>query len=238
MNVKLKAAIVSIFLLINNDANSFNIDKMVIISDDKGNGVVTIHNNEGAPLFIDASINEIEILNGTEVLRKPYNRDNIGDWKISLTNSKMVLRPGESKSVGVRSLCHNTSCDRSKDLIFMIPFIPSPYNSEEKDGSGVIINYGYSPLFIIPTDNPQYDYLIENKGEELVVYNRGNTLINVFLNACSTINSKNCQQRYTVVAGREKKYQLSQNLQSDNLSITVTSFDRSYKKEMILTKGS
>uniref|UniRef100_UPI001F4586BB hypothetical protein n=1 Tax=Shewanella algae TaxID=38313 RepID=UPI001F4586BB len=202
------------------------------ISDKNGNGVVTLINDEDRPLFINGSIQEVEIINGKELIKKDYVKDNIADWKLSLTNSKFVLKPGESKDIGIRSLCHNTSCDTSKDLTFLLPFSPSHYR--ENVGiteSAVEINYGFAPVFVIPTPNPNYNYKVRNLGGKLLVENESNTLINVFVDACSSENKNYCEQSYTVVAEREKIFDLPLTLQAETLGITVTNHDRSYKKE-------
>ncbi|MEZ9177568.1 hypothetical protein [Vibrio kanaloae] len=235
MNVKyFSVKCVLLLSLFSSFSYSFNVNKMMVISDENGNGVITLNNDEDRPLFIDGSIQEVEIINGKELVKKDYVRNNIADWKLTLTNSKFVLKPGESKDIGIRSLCHNVSCDTSKDLTFLLPFSPSHYreNDDVKE-STVEINYGFAPVFVIPTPNPSYKYEVRNLGEQLLVKNDSNTLINVFIDACSTKNKNYCEQRYTVVAEREKIFSLPSTLQAETLGITVTNHDRSYKEEYI-----
>ncbi|NOH79979.1 hypothetical protein F0231_09520 [Vibrio sp. RE86] len=232
-------------LCLSSAANAFNVDKMIVVADEKGNGIVNLINDEAHPLFVKSHIQEIRIDNGSEIVRTDYSRENLTDWKVSLTNSKLVLKPGEEKSVGIRSLCHQVSCDNSKDLMFMLPFTPSRYNPTGEKLTGVEINYGFSPLYIIPTTEPRLDYKLFNQGEELRVVNNSNTMINVYVDSCNDDNKSNCKQKYSVVksnckqkysvvSGRDKTFPLAKNMQSERLDVTVTSYDKKYSNEMEL----
>ncbi|WP_060980395.1 hypothetical protein [Vibrio splendidus] len=215
-------------------ANAFNVDKMVVFSDQKGNGIITLTNDESEPIFVSGKVEEIRVVNGNKIVRNSYTRSNLDDWKISLTHPRLVLKPGEEKDVGIRSLCHNASCDDSKDLMFMLPFTPSSYKEEGGRAIGVKINYGFSPIYIIPTQKPIFDYKIINNGDELRIDNNSNTLINVYVNACATDNNKQCKQKFTVISGRDKIFSLAKDTQNDRLNVTVTSHDKKYSKEMVL----
>ncbi|MFV8439415.1 hypothetical protein, partial [Vibrio owensii] len=157
---------------------------------------------------------------------------------ISLTYQKLVLKPGEMKDIGIRSLCHNTTCDNSKDLMFMLSFIPSKYQEGERQTSGVDINYGFAPVYIIPTTAPQLNYEILNKGETLEVKNDSNTMINIFIDSCDSRVTAQCRQKLTVLAGREKTFNLLDTIQRDALNIIVNSHDGSYSKAEIIRRSN
>ena len=222
-------------ILLSVSVHAFSVDKMLLTSDDKGNGVITLTNDEDQALFVQAQIDEIDVSGKGAVKKKPYIRDNISDWKISLTHQRLVLRPGEEKEVGIRSLCHNATCDNSKDLMFMLSFSPSRYDSQTT--GGVEMNYGFSPVYIIPTTNPYYSYELFNNGDSLTVENNSNTMINVFVDACDVNKKEQCLQKFTVVAGRTKSFPLSENIQSNELNITVASHDDSYSKKATIKRG-
>lgn len=225
-----------ICLSISIDSYAFVVDKMVVISDEKGNGILTLTNDENSPIFINSEIEELNINSKGDILKEKYSRDNLEKWKISLTHQKLVLNPGEEKDIGIRSLCYNTSCDDSKDLMFMLSFTPSKYQPGD-EVSGIDINYGFAPVYIIPTSNPHYSYKIVNEGSKLIVENDSNTLINVFVDSCNANKTKNCKQKFIIVAGRHKKFNLPESMRSDKLKITVTSYDRSYSKKETVVKG-
>ncbi|WP_286300063.1 hypothetical protein [Vibrio apostichopi] len=236
--MKLKKSVVTslLFSLLSTQSYAFRVDKMVLVSDQKGNGVITLTNDEEDPLFILSEIEELKV-DGNDIVKKKYDRNNLDEWKISLTNQKLILAPGEEKDIGIRSLCHNTTCDDSRDLMFMLPFSPSKYRTEEQETSGVEINYGFAPIYIIPTSKPVYSYEILNKGATMIVNNKSNTLLNLYLDSCDSKNSIQCKQKFTVVAGRNKTFPLTEAMQSDELNITVNSHDRSYSKSISVLKG-
>ncbi|MEZ8236629.1 hypothetical protein AB6C62_24350 [Vibrio splendidus] len=209
-------------------ANAFNVDKMIVVADQKGNGVVTLINDEPHPIFVNGKVEEIQVVDGDKIVRHRYTRNNLNDWKISLTHPRLVLKPGEEKDVGIRSLCHNMSCDNSKDLMFMLPFTPSRHKEEGENIHGVEINYGFSPVYIIPTTMPNFDYNIYNQGEDLRIDNNSNTLIYVDVNSCNIDNNVQCKQKFTVMSGRDKTFSLLSGVQREQLNVTVTSYDKSY----------
>lgn len=223
-------------ILLSISVQAFSVDKMIIVSDDKGNGIVTLTNDEPQPIFVQAKVDEINIVDGKKVAKKEYTRDNLDDWKVSLTHQKLVLKPGEEKDVGIRSLCHNATCDNSQDLTLLLSFSPSKYRPGEVS-SGVEINYGFAPVYIIPTTQPHYSYELTNNGDSLKVENRSNTMINLFVDACDVGNTIQCKQRFTVVSGRNKTFPLSETMQNNELIITVTSHDRSYSRKETVTRG-
>ncbi|WP_061039985.1 hypothetical protein [Vibrio coralliirubri] len=220
--------------MVSTTANAFNVDKMIVVADLKGNGVVTLINDEALPIFVNGRVEEIKFVDGEKIIRNSYTRDNLNDWKISLTHPKLVLSPGEEKDVGIRSLCRDSSCDNSKDLIFMLPFTPSRYKEEGESIRGVALNYGFSPVYIIPTTKPNFDYKIYNQGEKLRIDNNSNTLIYVDVNSCNVDNNVQCKQKFTVMSGRDKTFSLLRGVQREQLNVTVTSYDKSYSNEMEL----
>ncbi len=217
------------------------VDKMFIIADEKKNGVLTLTNTSDLPLFITATIDEFQLNeDGTEFIRNRYDASNVDSWKISTTQNKLVLHSGESNNIGIRSLCYNVTCDDSRDLMFFVTMMPSPYRepgSEADAGSTMQLNYGFSPVFIMPTNNPSIDYKIKHTDDHIVVENKSNTLLYVSVNSCETSarSMNGCFNRYIVVAGRTKAFALNDNAKSTPLSISVASHDGSFSKSETLT---
>lgn len=235
-NKMLRNLVLLTAILLSMSAQAFMVDKMVVVSDNKGNGIVTLTNDESQPIFVQVKVDEINIVDGEQVEKRQYTRDNLNDWKVSLTHQKLVLNPGEEKDVGIRSLCHNSACDNSKDLMFLLSFSPSKYRPGEVV-SGVEVNYGFAPVYIIPTTQPNYTYELINNGESLRVENKSNTMLNLFVDACGVENTVQCKQRFTVVSGRNKTFPLTETMRNNELTITVTSHDRSYSKKETVTRG-
>ncbi|CDT20104.1 hypothetical protein [Vibrio coralliirubri] len=235
--IGIKIACFSLLFLIKS-SYAFNVDKMFVIADKKGNGIITLNNDESRPIFITASIQELKIEEGVNILRKDYNRDNIDDWKISITHPKLVLKSGESRDIGIRSLCHNVSCDDSADLMFRLPFSPQYYSEDKSNSNSLEVNYGFAPIYVIPTSKPSYSYNIVNYGDKLLVDNKSNTILRFFVNSCSDNNKIKCRQRYTLLAGRKKTFNLPIEIQSEHLDVVVTSHDRSYHREETVKRSN
>lgn len=221
------------------NASGLTVDKMFVVADHNKNGVVTLANTSDSPLFIKSNIEEF-ILNddGKEFIKSAYDERNFDDWKITTTRSKVVLQPGESRNIGIRSLCRNTTCDKSKDLMFFITFMPSLYRDVDKGDAmkTMQINYGFSPVFIIPTNEYHLDYSIENTGDSINVSNKSNTMINVALNNCNSKSSTNnaCFSRFIVVAGRSRSFPLNISAKDKPLEVTVSNFNGEYKKKQTI----
>ncbi len=224
-------------LIMSMSAQAFNVDKMIIISDDKENGIATLFNDEPHSLFVQAQVDEIQIVDGSRIERTPYTRENLNDWKVTMTHQKLVLKPGEEKDVGIRSLCKTTNCERSEDLMFLLSFSPAKYREAGEELDGVEINYGFAPVYIIPTVIPKYDYQLFNNGNSLRIENNSNTMIKVFVDTCNDENTNGCKKKFTVFAGQYKTFTLTDSMQSNELNVTVTSHDNSYSKKEKVVRG-
>ncbi|WP_372384028.1 hypothetical protein AB8613_14920 [Vibrio sp. BS-M-Sm-2] len=235
MKIKLACLIMVIgySIIVPETALAFKVDKMVVVSDEKGNGAISLSNDGSAPLFIQSNIQELTVNQNNEVVRNDYTRKNLSDWKISLTHPQVVLRPGEEKTVGIRSLCYESSCDTTTDLMFMLPFTPSHYDAKSIKSSGIQFNYGFTPIYIIPTRSPNVEYKVLNNGADLIIENKGNTLIYVTVEGEGCGELKQCRSEYMVISGRSKVFNLPENVQSENLNITVSSHDKQYNKTSV-----
>ncbi|NOH79976.1 hypothetical protein F0231_09505 [Vibrio sp. RE86] len=217
--------------------SAFTVDKMIVIADKKGNGTITLANDEDKHIFISSTVEELSITNGDQIHKKEYTRDNLESWKMSLTHQKLALKPSEEKTIGLRNLCHTTNCNTDKDTMFLVSFYPSRYGETEQV-SAVEINYGFAPVFVIPTPLPEYKYQIKNLGDKLRVRNDSNTLLNVHADACSSENKTLCTQKFVVLAGREKTFRLTETMRANELDVAVYSYDRSYFKTQVVQVGN
>ncbi|WP_045423102.1 hypothetical protein [Vibrio jasicida] len=228
-------SIITVFFF--GQAQAFVVDKMFIVGDREGNGIITLTNTAKKTIFVQSKIDEFEIEAGHEFSKEPYNSQNVEDWKISLTHSQSILKPGESIDIGIRSLCVSVSCDENKDLMFFVTFTPSAYKTGGSDDvSSVEVNYGYAPVYIIPANKQSINYDIEYVGNELRVYNKSNTLLNLFIDACSDQVKTNCQRRAIILSGREKSLILPEAMQVKKLKVIVESNNREYSKTTVLNR--
>ena len=110
-------------LVFANSTFAMNVNTMLLVSDEYGNGVFTVSSEKTIPEFIQTKIIQLEVQDN-ELVKTPYTEDNFDDWKVTLTHPKMIVEPGREKNVGVRSLC-GTKCDFSNDQYFFVSFDPS-----------------------------------------------------------------------------------------------------------------
>lgn len=223
----LNIVLTSLALVASMPSYALKINTMILVGDEQGNGVFTLTNELPDTTFISGEISKIEMLDG-KVKRIPYTADNLDDWDITLTHPKLILESGKIKQVGVRDLC-GPKCARDKDRVYQIIFSPEPYNKEGKT-SAVNINFGYAPIYVIPPKEPKVSYTMKNLGDKILVNNTGNTYIRFMIDSCTKQNTTKCKSTYTALAGRERTFNLPENVRSKVLDVQVVNFDDSYRK--------
>ena len=222
-------------LLFANSTFAMNVNTMLLVSDEYGNGVFTVSNEKTMPEFIQTKIIQLKVQDN-ELVKTPYTKDNFDDWKVTLTHPKMIIEPGREKNVGVRSLC-GTKCDFSNDQYFFVSFEPSNYDPEGKIKSEVSNNFGYRPIFVIPAKKQKIDFSVIVKNDELVMENKGNTFIKAHIDQCNDKVNSECQLTALSLAGRKLGYKLPKNIDTKNLMVEIVNHDQSYREKVYLDEG-
>ncbi|CAK1769797.1 hypothetical protein EDB69_0660 [Vibrio crassostreae] len=215
--------------------NAMNVDTMLLVGDEYGNGVFTLSNSNKITEFIQSNITQLVVKDG-EITRVPYAEDNFEDWRVTLTHSKTILEPHRQKQIGVRSLCGN-KCDFTEDQYYLVSFEPSPYDPEGKLDSAVTINFGYRPLFVIPAKAQDIDYSISLDQGQLHINNTGNSFVRAYVDQCTDEVTKNCEVTIMSLAGRERNYPLPENIDLSDLKVTVVNHDESYRQDVTLSES-
>lgn len=228
-----------IFLMAGIFSSSFvhalRVDTMFLISDQNGNGVVTLTNDLDKPSFIKTSINELTTNDKGEIVRTPYTKDNIESWRVMTTSPKLILEPGRTKDVGVRSLCYKVKCDSDRDMTFSVVFEPAPYLKKgEAQTSAVQVNYGYSVIYVIPAKKSEMQYTISRNGKSIEIFNKGNTMLTFVLDRCKTDNKTNCRVQERVISGRLRKFDLPDYMESVTVEVDIYNHDESYSRKINL----
>ncbi|EKO3672283.1 hypothetical protein M3923_000920 [Vibrio metschnikovii] len=235
----MKKSILASVLLFSSLTNALTIDAMYLVSDNRGNGVISLTNDLEQTNFVNTYVYELMTDEQGNIVRTQYVEENIDDWKIITTVPKLIIEPGVSKDIGIRALCEPETCARDKDLMFSIAFEPSPYFADgEEQQSLVTINYGYASLFIIPTMQPNIGYTLINKGDYVLAKNTGNTLLNLVIDQCSSTVKNNCRITERLLAGRERQIKLPDHFKHNVIDVNIYNHDESYKNKqsLILTK--
>lgn len=208
------------------------LDTMFVVSDAKGNGSYILTNDKESNYYIESKIREIITDETGEYSKKEYSRDNIEDWEIALSNSKLILEPGRSKTLGVKAICGD-KCDLSEDKTFEIAIVPKPYvpgDDSNKQKMNVFI--GYAPIFIIPAKEAVLNYDISTDGENITIFNKSNTMVRVLVDNCQTEPSNLCRAVYTVIKGRLKVFPLPKDAIKQNLNVTVVNHNEKSKEQV------
>lgn len=208
------------------------LDTMFVVSDAKGNGSYVLTNDKKTNYYIESKIREIITDEEGQYSKKEYSRDNIDDWEIALSNHKLILEPGRSKSLGIKAIC-GEKCDLSEDKTFEIAIIPKPYVPDDesyKQKMNVFI--GYAPIFIIPAKDAVLNYDIKTDGENITIFNKSNTMIRVLVDNCQNKSSITCRSVYTVIKGRLKEFVLPIDAMGKDLNVTVVNHNEKTKEQL------
>ncbi len=233
----MKKILVLCLCILSTGVHALQIDTMVKVADKGGSGVFTLTNETDNASFISTKVSKIEIKNNI-VSYIPYVKDNLKDWEVTTTLPKLILDSHRVKNIGVRSLC-SESCDVTTDQVYRIEFTPSVYYREgEKRKSAVNFNYGYAPIFVITEKESVIKYTIENKGKQIRIKNDGNTFLKIHVDQCTSEITTKCSQRITVLAGRDKEFQLLDNSINSTLKLAIGNHDLTYYQEKSVTSGS
>lgn len=221
-------------------ANALTVDSMVKFADDKGNETFIINNNSAEKMYITSSIKKITSFRDNKPIYELYSRENIADWELSASKTKLVLNPHESTTVGMRSLC-NGSCASDQDQYYAVSFLPTYYdNSDEANSKRAEVGfvYGYEPLYVMPAKVSEMKYDISYNDDRITINNKGNTVSRVIVNQCSSPSETQCKSAFTVVAGMQKSFKLSQKTgASEYLNIDIINHDASYFNSVTIKKN-
>ncbi|CDT67785.1 conserved exported hypothetical protein [Vibrio coralliirubri] len=223
-------------LLASFNADAIQLNTMLSIFDESGEKpAFTVTNNDGLTLFVRTDIAEITVDNN-EVIETPYTSDNIQDWRLNTTPSKLMLMNGQSKNVYADFLCNN-GCSAKRDSVFRVSFIPQPYVDPDKksEKSTVSLLVGFAPLLVVPASDPiiDYDYQVDKAHEQVRFNNKGTTLLHFSINACTPAklrDGEQCQISYPVLAGRDRFFTIPSNILNSAKKITVVNHDESFIK--------
>lgn len=232
----MKKLLISLAALLAFQAQALSINTMQLVGDKAGNGVFTLTNDLDYTSFVNVNIIKYDV-QGDKIIKTPYTKENLKDWEVTVTHPKMILEPGTTKQVGIRSLC-GKSCDFSRDHVYQVNFSPEPYAETDAEKPSVAINVGYAPLFIIPAEKQDIKYSVKNLGDKIYVENTGNSFVRLGVTMCSQTKTKNCRTAFTVLAGRKKYFDLPANIRGDQLNIIVLNHDNSFVRREVINRSN
>lgn len=213
----------------------FNVDTLFKASDIDGNGYFTVSNHSGETLYLDSEILKVEVVEH-ELTKTLFDKDNFMLWDLSVSPTKAVLQPYESKEFSIKYLCER-NCDRKKDLIYQVRFFPAN-DVENADAQVVSFVFSMAPYYVIPSKDQKVDYTWNyNKAKRVIdIENTGNTFIKVELNQCDSQvdKEKQCSFIYYVLSDRIKSIKLPEHFIANQVQVKVANHDQSIQKAFFL----
>ncbi|HHC7130289.1 TPA: hypothetical protein ACN37W_004105 [Vibrio parahaemolyticus] len=213
-------------------------DTLFLSSNEKGNGIFNIYNNDNSRLYINTEMVKVDVENG-KLKKTDLDKSNVLSWGISVEPGKFILNPNEVINVGVKSLCLEDSCKKDYDDIYQIRFMPA----ETDDNAGeekqrVNIRFSVAPFFVIPA-SPQrvdYNYGYDKEKKMITFENTGNTFLKIQVDNCTKAdaNKNACRSVYFSLAGTTKHISLPDHLISEHTIVKVANHDQSIQKQINL----
>lgn len=227
-------------------SQAMSINSLMLVNEDAAegqNGIFKITNHEDITYFLKTEVFKVDVVDN-QVVKTKYTKDNLSEWDIVPKPSKLVVEPKIVKEFMVEEVCGDR-CNSDRDRVYQINIIPVSYELSNEKQSRVNMLFGFAPYYVIPATESHVKYDLEYDGKHLRANNSGNTLIRLVIDQCSTKseqelkdinadNTKRCRISYTVIAGRDRSFELPEELRTRNLDVTVLNYNESFHEEKTL----
>lgn len=222
-------------------AQSMGINSMVEVAKN-GVGNFTVTNTEDYRQFIHVALAAMEVKDG-ELKANPYTRENINDWTLMVRPARTIIDSKLKKDFKV-SFEPKPHTDTSKDHIYQLTFVPTPYFADGAPKQSTMqIAIGFAPIFIVPAkkDKPLHFNMSRDK-ETITLKNLGGTYIRTFLDACPEGTKGKardaCIMSAYSVSGRNLKLRLSpQMAKAKSIKVELSTHNVDYKKDFSIKSG-
>ncbi len=214
---------------------SIEIDAMFKLSEADNSTTYTITNNGNSRIYLNAIMNELEI-DGEEIRKINYTRENLSDWKATVSPSQMVLNPGFEGRFRVEYRCEN--CEEDVERVFQIGFVPSPYfedGSENQHRVGVSV--GFAPIFVKYSGVDDMEYEASLNGDQVTIINHGKSFIQAKVTFCDDKDKgEACEMNVNVLAGRKLSFTLP--LAPEEATLDIASAKNKLKETTLLRNST
>lgn len=234
-NIKyILAAVLGLFISIQ-PAEAIQINSMFRVADSNSEGVFTVTNTDSKKIFLNIGINELTMVDG-EIVKTPYTRNNVDEWKLTVRPARTVINPGFEKDFKLSLNCL-PDCASDTDRVFQLAVIPTPYFDEAERADQVVqMAVGFAPLFIVPGKADKLNYSTRYIDNKLVVYNKGKTFLNINVNACEGKANDICSKNIKVLAGRRFEFELKPEMNKGRLNLKVRTTGNKLKDTRVVIK--
>ncbi|KJF81555.1 hypothetical protein [Photobacterium angustum] len=222
-------------------SQAIGINSMIEFAE-RGEGKFTINNNDGYRQFIHVAISSLDVENG-KILKKPYTRDNIDQWDLTLRPAKTVIDSGLQKDFKVQYEPKNTD-NKESDKYYQLTFAPTPYFSgKEKVKQVMQVAVGFASIFVVPAEKDQpLNYNVTYNQDHIQLKNNGDSYVRAYFNACEdTVKGeerKQCSKVVYALAGRDLRVSLPPEMtKQGKINAEFSTHYSTYEKTVTLTKG-
>ncbi|ORT50238.1 hypothetical protein ST37_10100 [Vibrio sp. qd031] len=209
---------------------AIEINTLFSIANDNGVATFTLGNPQRHRLFINIGMSEVQIESG-ELIKIPYTRDNIDDWKIEVRPGRAIINPNFEKDFQVLMRCGG-ECDRRYDQVFQVMFVPSPYFPElegEQDAK-VQMSFGLAPYVLLPGEEVPLDYDIRYEEGALRIENHSANYFKLRVDVCGEAAiDYTCSATYQILGGRHVTLSLSDIFIESKLRLQLRTHNNQYE---------
>ena len=228
----------TLFCLFSLPVLAIEIDGMFKVSGANDSATYKITNSGDSRIYLNAVVQELEV-DGKTINKIHYDRNNLEQWKATVTPSQMVLGPGFEGRFQVQYDCEK--CDPDTERVFQISFIPSPYfenGKEEQHRVGVSV--GFAALFVKYSGVDDINYAASLDGQDMTIINHGQSFIQVGVQYCNSNDApsqvKKCDMEVSVLAGRELTFKLP--LLAEVVRLDIKSAKKQIEKSALVRNRS
>lgn len=219
--------------------NAIGIDAMIKVAEN-GEALFSVTNADGYRQFISTLVSEVNVVDG-ELKMTPYNRENISDWGLEVRPARTVIDHNAAKTFKVVSKI----AESDRDNVYQITYVPMPYFQDgERPPHAVQMAVGFAPILIVPAkEDKPLKYEVKHTGESVKIHNKGETYLNVVLDACGKgidfAERKNCSKVVYALSGRELSVPLEGIMKSKpNIHVELMTNSNDFSDEFTLEQNS
>ncbi|AQS39082.1 hypothetical protein Sps_03967 [Shewanella psychrophila] len=234
-NIKhILTAVFGLFISIQT-AEAIQIDSMFRVADANSEGVFTVTNTDDKKLFLNIGITELTMVDG-EIVKTPYTRDNIEQWALTVRPARSMIKPGFEKDFTLSLNCL-PDCASDTDRVFQLAVVPTPYfDKGQRPDNAMQMAIGFAPIFVVPAKSDKLNYSTRYVDNQLEVYNKGNTFLNVSVSACKDDFNDTCNKDIKVLAGRRFIMELKPEMNNGSLELNVSTTDKKLKDTRVVIR--
>lgn len=218
-------------------AQAISINTIINVLDDE-KGTFTVSNNDGYRQFINVSIADVNVVDG-KLVETPYTKDNIDDWSLEATPSRLIVEDNQRKKFSVKYVGEPNI---DQDKVYSVTVAPSPYfKGGEIPKQSVQIAVGFAPYVIVPAKEDQpLSYSFKHNGDSLSIKNNGNSYLHVTMDGCDdAIKGKarvECLKTSYALSGRELTVNLTDKMK-DNIKVSLKTNNSKYRAKFDIKAG-